>query len=76
MTHQVQNFVRFCEMIVSHSAIRHIQLVTGYDDTTQRTEAEAKLQDLGQSLLELDIVLEVSFDPNLHDRESGSTTGG
>ena len=35
----------------------------------QKADAESKLQDLAQSLLELDIVLEVSFDPNLHDRE-------
>ena len=69
ITHQYQNFVRFCEMIVSHSTIRHIHLVTGYDDMHQRADAESKFQDLAQSLLELDIVLEVSFDPNLHDRE-------
>jgi ATP-dependent Lon protease len=69
LPHQIQNFVRFCEMIVSHPTIRHIKLVTNYDDTLQQGEAESKLQDLGQSLLELDIVLEVAFDPNLHDRE-------
>ncbi len=69
MPHQIQNFVRFCEMIVSLSTIRHIRLVTNYDDTLQRADAEAKLGDLGQSLLELDIVLEITFDPNLHDRE-------
>jgi ATP-dependent Lon protease len=69
MPHQIQNFVRFCEMIVSLSTIRHIHLITNYDDTLQRADAEAKLQDLAQSLLELDIVLEVTFDPNLHDRE-------
>jgi ATP-dependent Lon protease len=67
--YQLQNFVRFCEMIVSHSTIRHIELVTGYDDLIQRADTESKLQDLAQSLLDLDIVLEVSFDPNLHDRE-------
>jgi ATP-dependent Lon protease len=69
MPHQVQNFVRFCEMVVGLSTIRHIRLVTGYDDTIQRADAEAKLADLAQSLLELDIVLEVAFDGNLHDRE-------
>ena len=67
--HQMQNFVRFCEMVVSHSTIRKIQLRTGYDDTLQRADAESKLGDLAQSLLELDIVLEVAFDANLHDRE-------
>ena len=69
MPHQIQNLVRFCEMVVSHSTIRLIQLVTGYEDTIQRADAEAKLADLAQSLLELDIVLEVTFDDNLHDRE-------
>jgi len=67
--HQIQNFVRFCEMLVSHSTIRTIQLRTGYDDTIQRADAQSKLADLAQSLLELDIALEVTFDPNIHDRE-------
>lgn len=67
--HQIQNFVRFCEMLVSHSTIRTIQLRTGYDDTIQRADAQSKLADLAQSLLELDIALEATFDPNIHDRE-------
>jgi ATP-dependent Lon protease len=50
--------------------------VTGYDDTIQRADAEAKLADLAQSLLELDIVLEVAFDGNLHDREFVWTMAG
>jgi ATP-dependent Lon protease len=69
MPHQIQNFVRFCEMVVSHSTIRKIQLRTGYDDTIQRADAESKLADLAQSLLDLDIVLEVLFDASIYDRE-------
>ncbi|MCB9140462.1 MAG: BREX system Lon protease-like protein BrxL [Caldilineaceae bacterium] len=68
-THQVQNFVRFCEMVVANSAINHIRLITGYDDIYQRDEADTKLQDLKQGLLELDIVLEIEYDNNIHDRE-------
>lgn len=67
--HQIQNFVRFCEMIVRNSEIKRIDLVTYYDDVTQKAEIEQKLGDLKQSLLELDIILDFDFNPNLHDRE-------
>ena len=68
-SHQVQNFVRFCEMIVANSAINQIHLRTGYDDIYQREEADTKLQDLKQSLIELDIVLTIEYDGDIHDRE-------
>jgi ATP-dependent Lon protease len=67
--HQIQNVVRFCEMIVIHSTIKHITLITGYDDQNQLTDAQDKLGDLTQSLLELDIVLDVKFSATMHDRE-------
>ncbi|MEI6180724.1 MAG: BREX system Lon protease-like protein BrxL [Chloroflexales bacterium] len=69
MTHQIQNFVRFCEMVLVISTIRKITLVTGYDDEAQQAEAQSKLADLQQSLLEQDIVLAMSFSASLHDRE-------
>ena len=69
MTHQIQNFVRFCEMVLVISTIRKITLVTGYDDEVQQAEAQSKLADLQQSLLEQDIVLAMSFSATLHDRE-------
>jgi ATP-dependent Lon protease len=67
--HQIQNFVRFCEMIVQNSEIKRIDLITYYDDLIQKAEIEQKLGDLKQSLLELDIILDFDFNPNLHDRE-------
>lgn len=69
VSHQVHNFVRFCEMIVQDSAIGKISLVTSYDDSTQLTELHEKLEELKQSLLEVDVLLEVELNPNLHDRE-------
>ena len=69
MTHQIQNLVRFCEVVLASSAIRKITLITGYDDEAQRAEAQSKLADLQQSLLEQDIVLEITFSATLHDRE-------
>lgn len=70
ITHQIQNFVRFCEMIVKQSpSTRKIKLVTGFDNTTQLEEMQEKLGDLKQSLLEIDVALEVDINPNIHDRE-------
>jgi len=69
MTHQIQNFVRFCETIVKLSAVKTIELVTGFDDEQQHQETSDKLESLKQSLLEIDIDMIVVFDPNKHDRE-------
>jgi ATP-dependent Lon protease len=69
LPHQIQNFVRFCETCLKAGTIKAIKLVTGYDDKTQFAEISEKLEDLKQSLLEMDIVLDVKLNPNMHDRE-------
>ncbi len=69
LTHQLQNFVRFCETVVKHASVKRIHLITSYDEFAGPEEAQAKLDELKQSLLELDIVLEITMNPNLHDRE-------
>ena len=69
LPYQIQNFIRFCEVIVKLSSIKNIDLLTGYDDELQRSEIEQKLNDLKQSLLEIDIVFEFDFNQNIHDRE-------
>lgn len=69
MPHQLQNFVRFCEVVVKAVTIKRIRLVTSYDDNLQMMDVQNKLAELQQSLLELDIVLDVELNPNLHDRE-------
>lgn len=69
MQHQIQNFVRFCETCLSSASIKVINLISSYDDKTQLSEISEKLDDLKQSLMELDVVLNISLNPNLHDRE-------
>lgn len=70
LPHQIQNFVRFCEAVVKHGpAVKRIHLVTGYDEATPMAEIQEKLGELKQSLLDMDIVLDVELNPNLHDRE-------
>ncbi len=68
-THQVNNFVRFCETIVRRPAIRNFTLVTSYDEDTNLVELKDKLEELKQSLLEVDVLLNIKLDGNLHDRE-------
>ena len=69
LPHQIQNFVRFCETVLRSGTVKKIDLVTGYDDNTQLAEIHEKLEDLKQSLLEVDVILEVKLNPNIHDRE-------
>lgn len=69
LQHQIQNFVRFCEIALKAGTVKKIKLITGYDDNTQLADISEKLEELKQSLLEMDVELEVKLNPNLHDRE-------
>lgn len=69
MSHQIQNFVRFCEVLVKVGTVKKITLTTGYDDKTQLAEIAEKMDELKQSLIESDLELEVKLNPNIHDRE-------
>jgi len=69
LQHQIQNFVRFCEMVLKSPSVRKITLITGYDDNTELADIAKKMDELKQSLLELDVELEVKLNPNIHDRE-------
>jgi len=69
LPHQIQNFVRVCELVVRSPTVRKINLVTSYDDSSQLADIAEKLEELKQSLLEIDVELAVSLNPNLHDRE-------
>lgn len=67
--HQIQNFVRLCETLSKCPTLKRINLITGYDSTVQQAEFQDKMDDLKQSLLDLDILLDVKINPNIHDRE-------
>ncbi|KKB80409.1 ATP-dependent Lon protease [Devosia soli] len=69
LPHQIQNFVRFCETCLKSGTVKSIDLITGYDDKTQLAYISEKIEDLKQSLLEMDVVLSVKLNPNMHDRE-------
>lgn len=68
-THQVQNFIRFCEAILKQPTVKKIQLITSYDDQTNVQEMAERLEDVKQSLIELGVELDIKVNENLHDRE-------
>lgn len=69
LTHQVHNFVRLCEAIAKTSNVKKIKLVTSCEDSEAFTKTQEMLGDLVQSLLEVDIELDIKLNPNMHDRE-------
>ena len=73
--HQIQNFVRFCEAAIKSATVRTITLTTSYDADTDVKNVSDRLAELQQSLLELDVALEVKINENLHDREIRIDTG-
>jgi ATP-dependent Lon protease len=74
--HQIANFVRFCETVVTAGpTVRRINLITGYDDKTDLAMVRDKLEELKQSLLEVDVLLDIQLSEKIHDREVRIDTG-
>ncbi|OEU83591.1 MAG: TIGR02688 family protein [Desulfobacterales bacterium S5133MH4] len=69
VTHQIQNFVRFCETVVKLSTVRKLNLITSFDDKTNISDMRDNLDEVKQSLLEIDVVLDIKLKPKMHDRE-------
>ncbi|KAL5012732.1 hypothetical protein ScPMuIL_011283 [Solemya velum] len=70
-THQIYNFLRFCELVVkSNTKVEWIKLTTGRDDTVNGHNSQtARLSELATSLRRHNIELSVEFSNTLHDRE-------
>jgi ATP-dependent Lon protease len=67
--HQIQNFVRFCELVVHIGDAKQIDLVTGSDDQSQKAETMERFQQLEASLSEQGIQFNYAFNDKIHDRE-------
>ena len=67
--HQIQNLIRFCETVLKSGTVKKINLITVYDDDTKLADIAKKMEKLKQSLLKLDVVLEVKLNSKMHDRE-------
>jgi ATP-dependent Lon protease len=49
--------------------VKHVTLITSYEDNKQRADATEKLEELQQSLIEVDVILQIRHNRSLHDRE-------
>ena len=67
--HQIQNFLKFCELVVEIGTIKILNLSTSYEDEFQKKEAVEKFISLAESLLKFDIKFRYIFNQNMHDRE-------
>ncbi len=67
--HQIQNFVRFCELLVKTGGVRQIELLTAVENQVQQAEVMEKFQQLGGSLKEQGIEFTYAFSDTIHDRE-------
>lgn len=75
LPHQIQNFIRFCELVVKIGDANRIDLVTGYDNGEQKAEIMEKLEMLQASLKEQDVEFSFDFSDTIHDREIRLDTG-
>ena len=75
MTHQVKNFIRFCETATKRGPVEKITLITGFDDEEQRLETADALANLRDSLVERGVELEVEYSDTIHDREIRTDDG-
>jgi ATP-dependent Lon protease len=55
--------------------IRKIVLTTSYDDDTDVKQLSERLSELKQSLIEIDVELEVKVNEHMHDREIRMDSG-
>ena len=55
--------------MIKTPSVNKIKLITSYDDTTDREELMDNLEELKESLLDRDVVLEITLRKELHDRE-------
>ncbi|XP_063809432.1 MIT domain-containing protein 1 isoform X4 [Pseudophryne corroboree] len=68
-THQLYNFLRFCEMLIrSPSKVKKINLLTSRDDENGKDQQMSGLQEIKKSLLDYGVILDVTFS-SIHDRE-------
>ncbi|XP_060909339.1 MIT domain-containing protein 1 [Labrus mixtus] len=68
-THQLYNFVRFCEMLLKASCkVKKIHLLTSQDETDSGQQSSA-LAELKQSVGAQGVTLDLQYSSTIHDRE-------
>jgi ATP-dependent Lon protease len=69
LPHQIQNLVRFSELLVKTGVIKELNLVTGFDNDMQKAEIQEKFEMLQESLQQSGVEFKWKFSPVIHDRQ-------
>ncbi|KAI3356378.1 hypothetical protein L3Q82_017604, partial [Scortum barcoo] len=68
-THQLYNFLRFCEMLLKSSCkVKKIHLLTTQDEADSRQQSSA-LTEVKESLAAQGVTLDLQYSSTIHDRE-------
>ena len=73
--HQINNFLRLCEIIVKIGHCKKITLITGTDDEDQKKENNLIFDQIANNLFEHEIEFRYEFSEILHDRETKMNNG-
>ncbi|XP_023655416.1 MIT domain-containing protein 1 isoform X2 [Paramormyrops kingsleyae] len=69
-THQLYNFLRFCEMLQKASCqVKNIHLLTTQDDGENSSQQLSALAEIRQSLQTFGVTLDIEYSSTIHDRE-------
>ncbi|XP_029315082.1 MIT domain-containing protein 1 isoform X2 [Cottoperca gobio] len=69
-THQLYNFLRFCEMLLKASCkVKKIHLLTSQDEQADSSQQSSALAELKQSLSAQGLTLDLQYSSTIHDRE-------
>ncbi|XP_034287193.1 MIT domain-containing protein 1 isoform X2 [Pantherophis guttatus] len=69
-THQLYNFLRFCEMLVKGPCrMKTIHLLTSHEEGHGKSQQMGSLEEIQQSLRDFGITLDISYSSSIHDRE-------
>ncbi|XP_038198897.1 MIT domain-containing protein 1 isoform X1 [Arvicola amphibius] len=75
-THQLYNFLRFCEMLIKKPCkVKTIHLLTSTDEGFGNAQQSSGLEEIKQSLRSHGVQLEVNYSSSIHDREIRFNSG-
>jgi ATP-dependent Lon protease len=74
-SHQIANFIRFCELVVRVGDAESIHLKTSSEEKMQELAISSRLDALKEDLTGHGVDFSYEFDPNMHDREVRLSNG-
>ncbi|XP_013378270.1 PREDICTED: MIT domain-containing protein 1 isoform X3 [Chinchilla lanigera] len=69
-THQLYNFLRFCEMLIKKPCkVKTVHLLTSLDEGCGKAQQSSGLEEIKESLSSHGVVLDIKYSSSIHDRE-------